>query len=198
MLMMFGVGLHFSLEDLLAVRRDRHPRRGGADRRRHGAGRRHRTRVGLEHRRRDRLRPRAVRREHGRAAARAGSRGVLQSVNGRIAVGWLVVEDLVVVLVLVLLPALAGVLGGTAPIATDGTGSVGWTARGDPRQGCCVCRAHARRGTPAPPQAAVAGRAHRLARAVYPGGDLRGGRRGLRIRRGCSASPSRSAPSSPA
>jgi hypothetical protein len=31
------------------------------------------------------------------------SRGVLQSLNGRIAVGWLVVEDLVVVLVLVLL-----------------------------------------------------------------------------------------------
>ena len=40
--------------------------------------------------------------------------GVLNSVNGRIAVGWLVVEDLVVVLVLVLLPALAGVLGGAA------------------------------------------------------------------------------------
>lgn len=39
--------------------------------------------------------------------------GVLESVNGRIAVGWLVVEDLVMVLVLVLLPALAGLLGGT-------------------------------------------------------------------------------------
>ena len=39
---------------------------------------------------------------------------VLSSLNGRIAVGWLVVEDLVVVLILVLLPALAGVLGGTA------------------------------------------------------------------------------------
>ena len=35
------------------------------------------------------------------------SRGVLESVNGRIAVGWLVVEDLVMVLVLVLLPPLA-------------------------------------------------------------------------------------------
>jgi monovalent cation:H+ antiporter-2, CPA2 family len=41
------------------------------------------------------------------------SRGVLNSLNGRIAVGWLVVEDLVVVLILVLLPALAGLLGGT-------------------------------------------------------------------------------------
>ncbi|MGE5864560.1 MAG: YbaL family putative K(+) efflux transporter [Rhizobacter sp.] len=39
--------------------------------------------------------------------------GVLESVNGRIAVGWLVVEDLVMVLVLVLLPALAGLLGGS-------------------------------------------------------------------------------------
>ena len=39
-------------------------------------------------------------------------RGELDSFNGRIAVGWLVVEDLVTVLVLVLLPALAGPLGG--------------------------------------------------------------------------------------
>ena len=42
------------------------------------------------------------------------ARGVLESVNGQIAVGWLVVEDLVMVLVLVLLPALAPLLGGTA------------------------------------------------------------------------------------
>src|SRR3546814_14129306 len=33
-------------------------------------------------------------------------------MNGRIAVGWLVVEDLATVLLLVLLPPLAGVLGG--------------------------------------------------------------------------------------
>jgi len=37
-------------------------------------------------------------------------RGLLESVNGRIAVGWLVVEDLAMVLVLVLLPALAEAL----------------------------------------------------------------------------------------
>ncbi|MBC8057677.1 MAG: cation:proton antiporter, partial [Rhizobiales bacterium] len=36
------------------------------------------------------------------------------SVNGQIAVGWLIVEDLVMVLVLVLLPALAPLLGGGA------------------------------------------------------------------------------------
>ncbi len=39
------------------------------------------------------------------------ARGVLESMDGRIAVGWLVVEDLVTVLVLVLLPPLAGVIG---------------------------------------------------------------------------------------
>lgn len=42
------------------------------------------------------------------------ARGVLESMNGRIAVGWLVVEDLVMVLVLVLLPPLAPLLGGQA------------------------------------------------------------------------------------
>jgi K+:H+ antiporter len=127
MLMMFGVGLHFSLEDLLAVRRIAIP----------GAV------VQI-----------VVATALGAATALAWgwsigagivfgislsvastvvllraleARGALQSVNGRIAVGWLVVEDLVVVLVLVLLPALAGVLGGKAPAATAGTGSVGWT-----------------------------------------------------------------------
>ncbi len=41
------------------------------------------------------------------------SRGLVTSVDGRIAVGWLIVEDLAMVLALVLLPALAGPLGGT-------------------------------------------------------------------------------------
>ncbi|WP_269914504.1 cation:proton antiporter [Acinetobacter sp. HY1485] len=44
-----------------------------------------------------------------------GDRGLLNSVNGKIAVGWLLVEDLVMVLVLVLLPATAVLLGGKAP-----------------------------------------------------------------------------------
>ena len=43
------------------------------------------------------------------------SRGIIDSMNGKIAVGWLVVEDLVMVLVLVLMPPLAGLLGGTTP-----------------------------------------------------------------------------------
>ena len=51
-------------------------------------------------------------------------RGLLDSVDGRIAVGWLVVEDLVTVIVLVLLPVLAGVLGGTASESGEGLSTV--------------------------------------------------------------------------
>jgi CPA2 family monovalent cation:H+ antiporter-2 len=43
------------------------------------------------------------------------ARDLLNTMNGRIAVGWLVVQDLATVFVLVLLPPLAGVLGG--PVA---------------------------------------------------------------------------------
>jgi K+:H+ antiporter len=127
MLMMFGVGLHFSLDDLLAVRGIAIP----------GAVVQIVVATALG----------AITALVWGWSLGAGivfgislsvastvvllraleARGVLQSVNGRIAVGWLVVEDLVVVLVLVLLPALAGVLGGKAPLATAGTESVGWT-----------------------------------------------------------------------
>ena len=48
------------------------------------------------------------------------ARGALESVNGRIAVGWLVVQDLAMVLVLVALPPLAGWLGGKTPDSLDG------------------------------------------------------------------------------
>lgn len=47
------------------------------------------------------------------------ARGALDSGNGRVAVGWLVVEDLVMVLALVLLPPVAAALGGA---------SLGWEA----------------------------------------------------------------------
>ena len=126
MLMMFGVGLHFSIADLLAVRRIAIP---GAMVQIIGA-----TVSGV-----------AVAMLWGWSLG-AGlvfglslsvastvvllraleSRGVLETVNGRIAVGWLVVEDLVVVLVLVLLPALAAVLGGE-PAAVSGTANL-WSA----------------------------------------------------------------------
>jgi monovalent cation:H+ antiporter-2, CPA2 family len=118
-LLMFGVGLHFSLGDLLAVRRIAVP----------GA-----------------LGQIAVATALGAAVAHAWgwswgtgvvfglalsvastvvllraleARGTLDSMDGRIAVGWLIVEDLATVLALVLLPALAVPLGGTAP---DGVG----------------------------------------------------------------------------
>jgi CPA2 family monovalent cation:H+ antiporter-2 len=48
-------------------------------------------------------------------------RGLVDSAEGRIAIGWLIVEDLAMVLALVLLPALAGTLGGTP---AEGGGSV--------------------------------------------------------------------------
>ncbi len=40
-------------------------------------------------------------------------RNLVNSASGRVAVGWLIVEDLAMVLALVLLPALAEVLGAT-------------------------------------------------------------------------------------
>jgi CPA2 family monovalent cation:H+ antiporter-2 len=51
------------------------------------------------------------------------ARGILESMNGRIAVGWLIVEDLATVLVLVLLPPLAALLGGNA-VAVSGNEAV--------------------------------------------------------------------------
>jgi monovalent cation:H+ antiporter-2, CPA2 family len=107
MLLMFGVGLHFSIEELLAVRKIALP---GAVVQIAVA-----TLLGI-----------AVTNLWGWSLA-AGlvfglalsvastvvllraleSRGILETVNGRIAVGWLVVEDLVTVLVLVLLPPLS-------------------------------------------------------------------------------------------
>ncbi|QKX16046.1 YbaL family putative K(+) efflux transporter [Microbulbifer sp. YPW1] len=47
------------------------------------------------------------------------SRGLLDTLNGRIAVGWLIVEDLVMVFALVVLPALAGWLGGAGASGGD-------------------------------------------------------------------------------
>jgi CPA2 family monovalent cation:H+ antiporter-2 len=113
MLLMFGVGLHFSLDDLLSVKRIAVP----------GAIVQMAVATGL-----------------GMALASwwdwslgAGlvlglslscastvvllkaleSRGLLETMNGRIAVGWLIVEDLVTVMILVLLPSFATMLGGT-------------------------------------------------------------------------------------
>ena len=56
--------------------------------------------------------------------------GILDSYTGRIAVGWLVVEDLAMVLVLVLLPPLRGWLGGGSGADLDAAQlwrTLGWT-----------------------------------------------------------------------
>lgn len=119
MLLMFGVGLHFSLKDLLAVKKIALP---GAVVQMSLA-----TVLGL-----------GVASWWGWTFGESlllglslscastvvllkalETRGILDSMNGRIAVGWLVVEDLATVLVLVLLPPLAGVLGGSSPAAGD-------------------------------------------------------------------------------
>lgn len=119
MLLMFGVGLHFSLNDLLAVKRIALPgavvQMGVA------------TALGM-------LMAQWWGWNWGSGLIFGLSlscastvvllkaleaRGVLDSMNGRIAVGWLVVEDLACVLVLVLMPPLAGMLGGSTTAMPD-------------------------------------------------------------------------------
>ena len=123
MLLMFGVGLHFSLEDLLAVRTIAVP---GAIVQilvatALGAG--VATLWGWSF-------GAAV--VFGLALSVAStvvllraleSRGALETLNGRIAVGWLIVEDLAMVLVLVLLPAFGTWLGGAPASEVEAPGS---------------------------------------------------------------------------
>src|SRR6185503_2010032 len=119
-LLMFGVGLHFSIKDLLAVRRIAVP---GALIRivavtvataaatllwgwSFGTG----IVFGL-----------ALSVASTVVVLRAlDELGLVDSSDGRLAVGWLVVEDLAMVLVLVLLPPLAGVLGGVSEPSANG------------------------------------------------------------------------------
>ncbi|RUU02829.1 sodium:proton antiporter [Mesorhizobium sp. USDA-HM6] len=117
-LLMFGVGLHFSLKDLLSVRAIAVP----------GAvvqiGFATLLGVGLAWLLGWSLGAGLV---FGLALSVASTvvllramqeRRLIETERGRIAVGWLIVEDLAMVLALVLLPALAGVLGGQ-PQADD-------------------------------------------------------------------------------
>jgi CPA2 family monovalent cation:H+ antiporter-2 len=130
MLLMFGVGLHFSLDDLLAVRRIAVPgavvQMGVATALGAGLAVWWGWSVGA-----------AL--VFGLALSVASTvvllkaleaQGMVDTMNGRIAIGWLVVEDLAMVLVLVMLPALAGVLGGTVPEGTRDAPlwrTIGWT-----------------------------------------------------------------------
>ncbi len=124
MLMMFGVGLHFSFEDLLAVRRIAIPGAvfrivvatalGAATAMLWGWSFGGALVFGL-----------ALSVASTVVLLRAlESRGQLHILNGQIAVGWVVVEDLVVVLILVLLPAMAPVLGGAVSAETPAAGSL--------------------------------------------------------------------------
>jgi len=117
MLLMFGVGLHFSIDDLMAVKRIAVPGAIVQIAVATAMG------FGVAHFWQWNLGASIV---FGLSLSVASTvvllraleaRGVLESVNGRIAVGWLVVEDLVMVLVLVLLPPLAGLIGGTPDAA---------------------------------------------------------------------------------
>lgn len=127
MLLMFGVGLHFSLDDLLEVRKIALPGAvlqiavatalGACVAATWGWGLGGALVFGL-----------ALSVASTVVLLRAlEARNMLESMNGRIAVGWLVVEDLAMVLVLVLLPPLAGWLGGKVP---DGVGENLWLALG--------------------------------------------------------------------
>ena len=101
-----------------------------------------------------------------RALERAAPR---QSGDGRIAVGWLIVEDLVTVLALVLLPALAGLLGGEAPTASTRAGQPLDDARPHAGQDRAVRGADAVVGARVFPWILKGVRAHQLARTVHPG-----------------------------
>jgi CPA2 family monovalent cation:H+ antiporter-2 len=130
MLMMFGVGLHFSLSDLLAVRRLAIPGAVGqiviataigiALASAWGWGLGGALILGLSLS----VASTAV------LLKALDERNMLGTSNGRIAVGWLIVEDLAMVLALVLLPALVGLLGGAdgAPAGEQGAPGDGlWT-----------------------------------------------------------------------
>jgi CPA2 family monovalent cation:H+ antiporter-2 len=119
MLMMFGVGLHFSLDDLWEVRKVALPGAILQIAAATGMG------MALAHWWGWSIGGGLV---FGLALSVASTvvllraleeRGILDSFNGRIAVGWLVVEDLVTVIVLVLLPPLAGSLGGETSGGSD-------------------------------------------------------------------------------
>ena len=71
-LLMFGVGLHFSIRDLMAVRKIAIPGAIGQIAVAHRARLRARAGLGLVVRRRAGVRPRPLGRQHRRAAARAG------------------------------------------------------------------------------------------------------------------------------
>ncbi|WP_413625564.1 YbaL family putative K(+) efflux transporter [Luteibacter sp. Lutesp34] len=130
-LLMFGVGLHFSLKDLLAVKAISIPGAAGQMGVATGLGMVLGWALGW---------PPAQSFVFGLALSVASTvvllrameeRRLLDSDRGRIAVGWLIVEDLAMVLALVLLPAIGGFLGAGHDGPAPGMGAlletVAWT-----------------------------------------------------------------------
>ena len=114
-LLMFGVGLHFSVKDLMSVRKIAIPGAVVQIAAATAMG------VGLAHLLGWTFGAGLV---FGLALSVASTvvllralqeRRLIETDRGRIAVGWLIVEDLAMVLALVLLPAVSGMLGGEAP-----------------------------------------------------------------------------------
>jgi len=114
-LLMFGVGLHFSLKDLLSVRAIAIPGALGQISVATAMGMALAWSFGW---------PWGAGLVFGLALSVASTvvllralqeRRLVETERGRIAVGWLIVEDLVMVLALVLIPPLAGLMGGTSP-----------------------------------------------------------------------------------
>ncbi|MDP4024020.1 YbaL family putative K(+) efflux transporter [Methylobacterium sp. NEAU 140] len=127
-LLMFGVGLHFSLADLLAVRAVAIPGAVGQMAVATLLGMGLAAWLGW---------PLGAGLVFGLALSVASTvvllralreRRLLDTERGRIAVGWLIVEDLATVLALVLLPAVSGLLGGRAetPPAPEAGGLAAW------------------------------------------------------------------------
>jgi CPA2 family monovalent cation:H+ antiporter-2 len=123
-LLMFGVGLHFSLRDLMAVKNIAIPGAIAQITVATGLGWLMATLLGW---------PTLQGIVFGFALATASTvvllrameeRRLLETRRGKIAIGWLIVEDLACVLALVLIPALAGLMGGDAA----GNGGNVWLA----------------------------------------------------------------------
>ncbi|MBA3908380.1 MAG: sodium:proton antiporter [Rhodobacter sp.] len=119
-LLMFGVGLHFSPRDLMAVKGIAVPGALGQIAVATGAGTLMGWLLGWS------IGAGLI---FGLALSVASTvvllralqdRDLVQSEKGKVAVGWLIVEDLVMVLALVLIPPLAGLLGGVAQPVEEG------------------------------------------------------------------------------
>lgn len=126
-LLMFGVGLHFSLKDLLAVKAAAVPGALGQIAVATAAG------MGLAWGLGWSIGAGVI---FGLSLSVAStvvllralqSRGILKDETGKLAVGWLIVEDLVMVVVLVLIPPLAGLMGGvTVPVEGEAAEVASW------------------------------------------------------------------------